>query len=178
MWLPRGDPALTGRARKHSQLSAVVVQWSRTRKRYERQGLLVEEDALERAEEECLSDADRREARRERAARDRERREQEYVDDFGRAIRQRYPGCPEGAELEIARHACQKYSGRVGRTSMAKMLAPEAIDLAVRAHVRHRHTPYDRYLMAGWDRDDARAAVQSDVALVQDKWARGPGLRT
>ena len=61
LWfLPRGDAALTRRARKHSRLSAVVVQWSRSRRRYERQGVLVEEVALARAEEECLADADAR----------------------------------------------------------------------------------------------------------------------
>jgi len=49
--------ALTRRARKHSLLSAVVLKWSRARKHYERQGLLVEETALELAEDECLADA-------------------------------------------------------------------------------------------------------------------------
>jgi len=43
VYLPRGDTALTRRARKHSALSAVVVRFSRARKRYERQGVLVEE---------------------------------------------------------------------------------------------------------------------------------------
>jgi hypothetical protein len=41
-FLPTGNPALTRRARTLSTLSAVVLKWSRTRKRYERQGLLVE----------------------------------------------------------------------------------------------------------------------------------------
>src|SRR5207249_4682230 len=58
LFLPPGDPALTRRARKYSTLSAVVLKWSRARKRYERQGLLVEEHALERAETECLNDAE------------------------------------------------------------------------------------------------------------------------
>src|SRR6266700_8007620 len=66
VYLPRGDTALTRRARKYSALSAVVVRFSRARGRYERQGLLVEEAALERAERECLADADQRAARRER----------------------------------------------------------------------------------------------------------------
>ena len=47
-YLPAGDAALTRRARKASDLSAVVVRFSRTRRRYERQGVLVEEEALER----------------------------------------------------------------------------------------------------------------------------------
>ena len=50
-----GDAALTRRARKYSTLAAVVLKWSRARRRYERQGLLVEEQALARAEAECLN---------------------------------------------------------------------------------------------------------------------------
>jgi hypothetical protein len=56
VFLPAGDAALTRRAKKASGLSAVVVRWSRTRKRYERQGLLVEEPALEQAEQQGLAD--------------------------------------------------------------------------------------------------------------------------
>jgi phage FluMu protein Com len=56
VYLPRGDTALTRRARKHSALSAVVVRFSRTRERSERQGVLVEDSALEQAEAECSAD--------------------------------------------------------------------------------------------------------------------------
>ncbi|HEX2207553.1 MAG TPA: hypothetical protein VHG93_07705, partial [Longimicrobium sp.] len=58
-YLPSGDTAMTRRASKYSRLRAVVVRFSRARKRYERQGVLVEQDALERAERECLDDAER-----------------------------------------------------------------------------------------------------------------------
>jgi len=58
VFLPAGIAALTRRAKKSSNLHAVVLKWARTRKRYERQGFLVEEAALEQAEAECLSDAD------------------------------------------------------------------------------------------------------------------------
>jgi hypothetical protein len=53
VFLPTGDAALTRRARKHSVLSAVVLKFSQARGRYERQGLLVEENALAQAEAEC-----------------------------------------------------------------------------------------------------------------------------
>jgi hypothetical protein len=56
-YLPRGDAALTRRATKYSTLWAVVVRFSRSRKRYERQGVMVEQPALERAEQECLGDS-------------------------------------------------------------------------------------------------------------------------
>lgn len=68
VFLPSGDAALTRRAKRASRLSAVVVRFSRARGRYERQGILVEEDALEQAEAECLADEVARERRRERDA--------------------------------------------------------------------------------------------------------------
>lgn len=42
--------ALTRRTRKHSRLSAVVLIWGRARERHERQGLLVENEALDEQE--------------------------------------------------------------------------------------------------------------------------------
>ena len=66
VYLPAGDAALTRRARRASRLSAVVVRFSRSRKRYERQGILIEEAALERAEQECLVDEEARARRRQR----------------------------------------------------------------------------------------------------------------
>lgn len=68
IFLPSGEAALTRRVGKYSTLSAVLLKWSRARKRSERQGLLVEEDALERAEQEWLADAEVRARRREREA--------------------------------------------------------------------------------------------------------------
>lgn len=44
-FLPAGDALLTRRAKAGSERSAVVVRFSRSRKRYERQGLLVETQA-------------------------------------------------------------------------------------------------------------------------------------
>lgn len=170
VYLPAGDATLTRRATRHSRLSAVVVRWSTARKRYERQATLVEEEAMERAEAECLSDADQREARRTREAERRERLDADYVRDFARAIRERYPAVPAGADIAIAEHACLKYSGRIGRTAAAKDLSDEAVDLAVRAHIRHRWTAYDEFLMSGRDWADARAAVRSEVGTIAGRW--------
>lgn len=65
-YLSAGDAALTRRATKASRLTAVVVRFSRARRRYERQGVLVEEAALATAELDCLGEegaAARRELR-------------------------------------------------------------------------------------------------------------------
>jgi hypothetical protein len=67
-FLPAGDTALTRRATKYSKRAAVVVRFSRARKRYERQGILVEETALKKAEQDCVQDAGERSAARVRAA--------------------------------------------------------------------------------------------------------------
>lgn len=48
-YLPAGDAGLTRRAKRASGLSAVVVRWSRARKHYERQGILVEPAAIGQA---------------------------------------------------------------------------------------------------------------------------------
>lgn len=51
-YLPAGDALLTRRARSNSDRQAVVVRFSRSRKRYERQGLLLEPQALAEARRE------------------------------------------------------------------------------------------------------------------------------
>ncbi len=170
LFLPPGDAALTRRAHKHSTLSAVVLEWSRARKRYERQGLLVEAQALEQAEQECLADSEIRRRRQEREAMRRAELDAEYVAKFARRVRELYPGCPEGREIEVAEHACLKYSGRVGRSAAARDLEPEAIRLAVIAHIRHAETNYDELLANGDDRQEARAQVGADIARVLERW--------
>lgn len=172
VFLPRGDTALTRRSRKYSTLSAVVVRFSRARRRYERQGLLVEAPALERAEKECLDDEAQRCIGRERASLMRERADRRYVAQFAEQIRSGYPGCPPGEVEAIAKHACEKHSGRIGRSSGAKVFDAEAIELAVKAHVRHEHTEYDRLLSRGRDRTEARSAVARKVADVLERWRK------
>jgi hypothetical protein len=172
VYLGRGDAALTRRARKYSSLSAVVVRFSRSRRRYERQGLLVEEAALERAETECLSDADQRAARRER---EEQRRREQDCDLTARmvvAILELFPGCPPGEARAIAAHTSARGSGRVGRTAAGRALDQEALTAAVIAAIRHRHSRYDELLMAGYDRLDARATVRDAVDCMLDRWRR------
>lgn len=170
VFLPSGDAALTRRAKKHSKLYAVVLKWSRARKRYERQGLLVEESALDQAEAECLVDEEYRENRRQREAKRRENFDRELIKRFAEQIRALYPKCPKQTAKAVAEHACLKHSGRVGRTAAAKELDETAVRLAVTAHVRHEETPYDELLLKGFDRDSARMEVEDQVRRVLDRW--------
>lgn len=169
-FLPAGDAALTRRAKKHSRLYAVVLKWSRARRRYERQGLLVEEEALAKAEEECLADQEVRRRRRERNALRRADLDEHFVAQFARRIREVFPGCPGNRERTIAEFACRKYSGRVGRSAAAKELDKDAVRLAVIAHVRHIETEYDTFLGSGVDRHDARRRVQGRIEQVLADW--------
>ena len=173
VFLPSGDAALTRRSRKHSRLSAVVVKWSRARKRYERQGLLVENEALERAEKECAADEDARKLARAKAAERRAELDLVYLRNFAARVREIYPFCPTARESLIAEHACRKYSGRVGRSAFAKALDEEAVRLAVAAHVRHVETDYDDLLLRGVERWEAREKVYAKVARTLDRWEHG-----
>ncbi len=169
-FLPRGDVALTRRARKHSTLSAVVLKFSRARRRYERQGLLVEDEALQQAETECLADSEIRSRRAERERIRREDLDQQYIQAFANRIKELFPRCPTGRDHQIAEHACRKYSGRVGRSAAAKSFDEEAVRLAVLAHIRHRETDYDELLGKGWFRHEARVHVRDRVDQISESW--------
>jgi hypothetical protein len=170
VFLPSGDAALTRRSKKHSTLSAVVLKWSKARKRYERQGLLVEQSALKQAEIECLADEEARSRRRQREAESRAELDRSYIRRFTERICDLFPKCPLKTARSIAEHACLKYSGRVGRSAAAKALDANAVELAVKAHLRHVETQYDKLLMQGWDRREARWQVEEEVESVLAKW--------
>ena len=174
VFLARGDTALTRRARAASGLSAIVVRFSRARKRYERQGILVEADALERVEAECLADEQARARRRERDTLRRAEQDLDLQERIAGEICCLFPGCPRERASEIARHTAVRGSGRVGRSAAGRALQSEAIELAVLASVRHRDTRYDELLMSGVDRASARARVGDEVASTLRAWRTAP----
>jgi hypothetical protein len=169
VFLPRGDTALTRRAKAVSTLTAVVVRFSRARRRYEQQGILVEEGALEAAEAACLAD---QEARARLQRREEERRavvDVAFQGAFAAAIAELFPSCPPERVAAIAARAARG-SGRVGRSAAGRALDPEAVTLAVVAAVRHGDTGYDDLLMSGTRRAEARALVSDEVVRVLDSW--------
>jgi hypothetical protein len=169
-FLPGGDAALTRRARKYSGLSAIVVRFARARGRYERQGILVEPGAIEKAEQECLSDEDQRMARREREATRRAAQDETLVAEMAQLMRRLYPKCPAEEAEKIARHTAERGSGRVGRSAAGRNLEEQALELAVAAWIRHRWTEYDKLLSSGHERFDARELVRHKVWDVVDRW--------
>jgi hypothetical protein len=173
-FLASGDTALTRRATKHSPLRAVVVRWARARNRYERQGILVTAKAIEQAEAECVADEAQRARQRERAAARREGEDLEYESAVADRLKAQFPGCPAEEAARIAAWTCRKHSGRVGRSAAAKEFDPQALRLAVIAHIRHEHTRYDELLMRHGDRAGARAMVGPEIDRVLARWEAPP----
>lgn len=130
----------------------------------------MEETALERAEQDCLADADIRHANRQRAEQYRDKQDESFTMRMAESIQQIFPGCPREEAQLIAAHASVRGSGRVGRTAAGRALDEEALRTAVIAAIRHRHTPYDRTLMQGWDRTDTRGVVRDDIDRLLGQW--------
>jgi hypothetical protein len=169
-FLPSGDAALTRRAAKHGRRVAVVVRFSRARGRYERQGTLVESSALQRAEQECLDDADERAVARARGAEQRRKQDVELAAQMTKQIALLFPRCPASEVAEIAEHTARRGSGRVGRTTAGRNLDENALTLAVLAAIRHRHTRYDELLASGVDRVTARQQIAGTVEEILARW--------
>lgn len=81
-------------------------------------------------------------------------------------MRELFPGCPADESERIAAWPCRKQTGRVGRSAAAKEFDPQALRLAVIAHIRHEHTGYDELLMRFGDRTQAREMVWGEI----EKW--------
>jgi hypothetical protein len=171
VFLPSGDTALTRRATKYSGARVVVVKFSRSRKRYERQGILVSEAALRQAEEDCVGDAAQRAAARELAAVARKKEDVVLIAEMAVKIRELFPGCPEAEARRIAAHTAERGSGRVGRSAAGRRLDSKALTLAVAAALRHNQTNYDELLAQGVERDVARAKVRGKVDDILERWS-------
>ena len=93
VYLPSGDSIVTRRARKYSSKRAGVYWYNRSRKRCERQGSLVEGEALKKAREESEEDSQERAIRRKRNARRRAIKEfhENPVARLNKLLRKNYP---------------------------------------------------------------------------------------
>ncbi len=170
--LPPGDAAMTRRSKKYSSRTVVVQQWNNKRKRYERLGQFVEPEAILKARAECESDSADREAKNAKAAVKRTIEDREYRQRFAVEIRQLFPSMPAGRETAIAEHACEKYSGRVGRTASAKEFDEDMITRAVIAHVRHTETNYDNEFGKGKRKREIREEIRPEINLMIRRWKR------
>ncbi len=88
----------------------------------ERQGILVEEKALRKAEKECLADEDLRIQRRVRDAKRHELQDLANIETFIDAILNLYPGCPFNTAKSITEHACLNAVGVLAAQLLPKDL--------------------------------------------------------
>jgi hypothetical protein len=132
--------------------------------------VLIEDQALTLAEQQCLSDEDARARRRERDKVRRTSADEEFQSRLAAEIIRLFPGCPPQRAVAIARHTGLRGSGRVGRSAAGRALDEAAITRAVTASVRHQDTGYDALLMSGVSRDAARDRVRPAIDQVLATW--------
>ncbi|KAI9043995.1 DUF2293 domain-containing protein [Aspergillus affinis] len=85
-----------------------------------------------------------------------------------KVLRSEFPLMPVESLNTILDHAFRKGSGRVGRTSQIEDESKAA--MAVEAHIRHTHTPYEELLRTGTNRDVARRQVWDKVHTIMEAW--------
>jgi hypothetical protein len=68
----------------------------------------------------------------------------------------------------IVEHAFLEGSGRVGCNDYIP--DSQKARLAVEAHIRHNHTPYEVMLARGVDRELARRIVREAVQRIREAW--------
>lgn len=114
-----------------------------------------------------------RRERQQRGKLHRREEEERRFYEFASAVRARFPGCPPGEELEVARFALRKGTSRVGRVAISEGYFEEAVELSVVSHIRHRFTRYEQLLARGVDRDEAREAIREELSGVLRTWSIG-----
>jgi hypothetical protein len=102
-----------------------------------------------------------------------EKRDAAVIRDAGAELSIQFPKIPEPERGLVLKHGFRKYSGRVGRTSQIPL--SKKVQLAVIAHIRHRHTRYDEMLKDGSNREGARRMVQKKIQGVLRKWGSNEG---
>lgn len=95
-------------------------------------------------------------------------RDAKYLSHSEDLLRTLFPMMPDETVNTILNHSFLKGSGRVGRTATTG--DKRKATLAVEAHIRHKHTPYESLLAAGTDRKDAREIVWPDIQATKKKW--------
>jgi hypothetical protein len=106
-----------------------------------------------------------------------EKRDTTIVRQAAAELDSQFPKIPEHDRELVLKHSFKKHSGRVGRTSLIPL--PRKVLYAVIAHIRHKHTNYDKLLESdGISRDAARKAVRSKLQGILRLWGNKQGRRS
>ncbi|KAK4177284.1 hypothetical protein QBC36DRAFT_185473 [Triangularia setosa] len=103
-----------------------------------------------------------------------QKRDAQIEDQFEAIILKLFPKTPKDSVPVIVKHAVKKRSGRVGRSTKIGELEDKVM-LAVRAHIRHVHTDYEKLLREGVGREEARQKVWGRVSEVTREWGTTTG---
>ncbi|KAG8157120.1 hypothetical protein KVR01_013110 [Diaporthe batatas] len=99
------------------------------------------------------------------------KRDEGLARGFEKDIVKAFPQIPPSSLRSVSRIALEKGKGKVGRTG--KLDVQRKVHLAVRAHVRHCETDYDKLLRSGVAREDARQRIEARVQEVCRAWGGG-----
>ncbi|KAK4200495.1 hypothetical protein QBC40DRAFT_69615 [Triangularia verruculosa] len=103
-----------------------------------------------------------------------QKRDAQIEDNFEAVVLRLFPQAPKDSIPVIVKHAVEKRSGRVGRsTKIGEM--EDKVMLAVRAHIRHVHTDYERLLREGVSRGEARQKVWERINEIAKEWGATTG---
>ena len=102
-----------------------------------------------------------------------EKRDTALIREAAAELASQFPEMPKEDRELVLKHGFRKHSGRVGRTAQIPM--NRKAQLAVFAHIRHKHTQYDKLLRSGMDRDEARRLVQKRIRSLLRKWGAQEG---
>jgi hypothetical protein len=173
-FVPKGDVYMTSHCRKETRAAGATVYAVVDGRSKRGLGIRVPVGVVERVR---AAEAATRGARREAV----EKRDEALAVRFRAAVARLFPGAPQGdggggggrgadgdVVGRIVARAVQKSSGRVGRTG--KLELDDKATLAVRAHVRHCHTDYDKLLRDGVQRKEARVRTLKQVEETVKAW--------
>jgi hypothetical protein len=97
-----------------------------------------------------------------------EHRDAALIRQAAAALEKEFPNIPDDEKEIVLKHGFRKYSGRVGRTGQLPM-SKKAM-LAVIAHIRHKHTNYDKLMDDGMKREEARKEIAKKTQEVLRGW--------
>ncbi|KAJ5912303.1 hypothetical protein N7504_001186 [Penicillium tannophilum] len=161
VFVPKGDVYITRHCRTDTKTSNRVVYLVYDKAAKRTLGIRVPEDIHTKVSKLATSTAGKR-------ASAVKVRDGTFITRGRELLRNVFPLMPNETLEIIMNHAFLKGSGRVGRTSTTT--DKRKATLAVEAHIRHNHTPYETLLASGLERCEARERVWPEVKAIKKAW--------
>ncbi|KAJ6111234.1 hypothetical protein N7486_003469 [Penicillium sp. IBT 16267x] len=161
VFVPKGDVYITRNCRTDTKTSNRVVYLVYDKAAKRTLGIRVPEETFKKVSKLATLTAEKR-------ASAVKVRDGTFITRGRELLRSEFPLMPDETLEIILDHAFLKGSGRVGRTSTTT--DKRKATLAVEAHIRHVHTPYETLLASGVERCEARERVWPAVKAMKKTW--------